>query len=75
LGGLISGLLGSIGPIFDLLKPQTFEYLQTILRNAAILLSDENTQILTGLLGLLTEILSPELLKILEDLTPVIKAV
>lgn len=62
-----SGVLDLIGPVLDFLKPQTFEDIVTILRNAAALLSDENTEFLVGAVGAIGDILTPELVGALKD--------
>lgn len=64
----LSGLLDLIGPILDFLNPKTFENLAIILRNAAGLLSDENTEILVDVVALLGGFLTPELVDMLKGL-------
>ena len=71
----LSGLLDNLGGIGDLLNPKTFEYLAIILRNAAALLSDENTKILVNTVkllgGLLTKEMVDQLKGLINDIAPV----
>ncbi|KAL1954130.1 hypothetical protein VTO42DRAFT_1710 [Malbranchea cinnamomea] len=75
----LGGLLDSLGGLGELLNPKTFEYLAIILRNAASLLSDENTKLLNDALKLVGEILTPELMNqlkdLIQDVAPLISAV
>lgn len=71
----LGGLLDLIQPILDLLNPTTFKNIATILRNAAALLSDENTELLVGVIGMVGDILTPELVDMLKDLLDAAKVV
>ncbi|KAL1960769.1 hypothetical protein VTO42DRAFT_6599 [Malbranchea cinnamomea] len=54
LGGLIDliqDLLRSIGPILDLLNPETFKQIQSVLKNANDLLTPDFVEHVKGLVG------------------------
>lgn len=71
----LSGLMDKLGGIGDLLDPKTFEYLATLLRNGAKLLSDENTKILVDTVkllgGLLTKEMVDQIKGLIADIAPV----
>lgn len=71
----LGGLLDLLKPIFDLLNPTTFENIATILRNAAALLSDENTELLVSVVAMVGDILTPELIDMVKDLLDAAKVV
>jgi hypothetical protein len=60
IGGLIGDLINSIGPLLDLLNPETFRQIQTILGNAARLLNNDTTQHIINVVGGANRLLTPE---------------
>jgi hypothetical protein len=60
LGGLIGDLINSIGPLLDLLNPQTFQQIQVVLRNAAKLLNDNTTSQIVSLVGSAARLLTDD---------------
>lgn len=75
IGGGLGNLLNSIGPIMDLLKPDTVKDIGVIIHNAAIVLNDEHTKVLTHLLGEANKLLTDEFIKqvkgLISDVAPV----
>ncbi|PGH18099.1 hypothetical protein AJ79_00727 [Helicocarpus griseus UAMH5409] len=60
IGDLLGDLVGSIGEIAKLLNPETFQAIQTLLRNGAALLDDEGTKTAKNLVTNANNLLTPE---------------
>ena len=75
LSGGISDLLGSLGGIGDLLTPETFTEIDTILRNLAAVLDDEGTKKAKALVSNAYDLLTPEFVSqtkgLIADVAPV----
>ncbi|KAL3461151.1 hypothetical protein BJX64DRAFT_289531 [Aspergillus heterothallicus] len=79
LGGLLGDLINSIGPLLDLLNPETFKQLQLILKNAAKLLNDQTTsniiQVVGGAARLLTDDFVDAVSGLIDAVAPLINAI
>lgn len=68
IGGTIGDIINSIGPLLDLINPDTVKQLQTIITNAAKLLNDKTTQNIINVVGSANELLTPEFVKAISGL-------
>ncbi|KAK2738416.1 hypothetical protein FQN55_000542 [Onygenales sp. PD_40] len=79
IGDLLKDVLGSIGPLLDLLNPETFKAIQTLLKNGASLLDDEGTKKAKNLVGNANNLLTPEFVTqtkgLIADVAPLVGAV
>ncbi|KAL4914574.1 hypothetical protein BDW62DRAFT_204464 [Aspergillus aurantiobrunneus] len=79
IGGVIGDLINSIGPLLDLLNPETFSQIQQLLRNGARLLNDDTTQAIINVVGGANELLTPEFVQavsgLIDAVAPLINAV
>ncbi|KAL2828813.1 hypothetical protein BJY01DRAFT_255258 [Aspergillus pseudoustus] len=78
LGGLLGDLVNSIGPLLDLLNPDTFKQLQSVLAGAAKLLTDKTVndiiKVVGGAAKLLTDDFVNAISGIIDAVSPLINA-
>ncbi|KAL4864852.1 hypothetical protein BDV12DRAFT_200668 [Aspergillus spectabilis] len=79
IGGLIGDLINSIGPLLDLLNPETFRQIQTLLGNGARLLNNDTTQHIINVVGGANRLLTPEFVDavsgLIDAIAPLVNAI
>ncbi|KAL5336912.1 hypothetical protein BJX70DRAFT_400252 [Aspergillus crustosus] len=79
IGGLIGDLINSIGPLLELLNPETFKQIQTLLGNGARLLNKDTTQHIINVVGGANRLLTPEFVDavsgLIDAIAPLVNAI
>ncbi|KAL4959277.1 uncharacterized protein BDV14DRAFT_205829 [Aspergillus stella-maris] len=79
IGGVIGDLVNSIGPLLDLLNPDTFNQIRTLLANGARLLNDDTTQGIINVVGSANQLLTPDFVEaisgLIDAVAPLINAI
>ncbi|KAL4794126.1 hypothetical protein BDV19DRAFT_390638 [Aspergillus venezuelensis] len=79
IGGVIGDLVNSIGPLLDLLNPDTFNQIRILLANGARLLNDDTTQAIINVVGSANQLLTPDFVEaisgLIDAVAPLINAI
>ncbi|KAL4885416.1 hypothetical protein BJY04DRAFT_214216 [Aspergillus karnatakaensis] len=79
IGGLIGDLINSIGPLLELLNPETFRQIRTLLANGARLLNNDTTQHIINVVGGANRLLTPEFVDavsgLIDAIAPLVNAI